>query len=139
MHTRKMTMVSCAKRVWLSIDPLLNILSHQAFCTVHFFSKLMVTQRFVPMFGWFLKKYLFIVRGEVATSACWARWAWKAGALNIFDCYGAHAFQHLKKDVKIRALVAELQPDPTLVLNACRYFLRPQPIGIALRLLQGHL
>jgi hypothetical protein len=57
--------------------------------------------------------------------------------LNTYDCYGSHSFQHLKSEAEIRALVSELQPDSSRVLNTDRYFQRPPPIGIALRLGRG--
>jgi hypothetical protein len=62
------------------------------------------------------------------------RRAYRSAALNTFDCYGSHSYQHLKTDDEIRALVSELQPDTSLVRNMDRYFLRPPPVGIALRL-----
>jgi hypothetical protein len=99
----------------------------------------MATLRFVPLLGWFLEKSLFMVRGEVTAGPDWMRRAWKAGALNTYDCYGSHAFQHLKTDDEIRALVAELQPNPALIRNADRYYLRPQPIGIGLRLFKDRI
>jgi len=57
-----------------------------------------------------------------------------AEVLTTINWYGAHHFQHHKADDEIRSLVDELQPDRTNVLNMDRYFERPQPIGIALRL-----
>lgn len=114
-----------------------SILPRLPFGAILFYSKLMATLRFVPLLGWFLEKSLFMVRGEVSAGPDWVRRAWKAGALNTYDCYGSHAFQHLKTDDEIRALVAELQPVPALVRNADRYYLRPQPIGIGLRLFKG--
>jgi hypothetical protein len=116
-----------------------SILSRLPFGAILFYAKLMATLRFVPLLGWFLEKSLFMVRGEVPVGPDWVRRAWKAGAQNTYDCYGSHAFQHLKSNDEIRALVAELQPDAVLVRNVDRYYLRPQPTGIGLRLFKGHL
>ena len=116
-----------------------GILPRLPFGAILFYSKLMATLRFVPLLGWFLEKSLFMVRGEVSAGPDWMRRAWKAGALNTYDCYGSHAFQHLKTDDEIRALVAELQPNPALIRNADRYYLRPQPIGIGLRLFKDRI
>jgi len=112
-----------------------SILPRLPFGAILFYSKLMATLRFVPVLGWFLEKSLFMVRGQVSPGPKWVHRAWKAGALNTYDCYGSHAYQHLKSDDEIRQLCSELQPNTELVLNAERYFLRPQPIGIALRIL----
>ncbi len=75
-----------------------------------------------------------MVRGDVPQGPCFLSRCYKAGVLNTFDCYGSHAYQHLKTDDEIRMLISELQPDLKKVLNLETYFLRPQPIGIALRL-----
>ncbi|MBU1645437.1 MAG: class I SAM-dependent methyltransferase [Gammaproteobacteria bacterium] len=98
------------------------------------YAKAMGALRFVPLLGWLLEKSFFMVRGDVPKGPDYFRRAYKSGVLNTFDCYGAHAYQHLKTDAEIRALVGELQPDQDKVGNMDRYFLRPQPIGIALRL-----
>lgn len=55
--------------------------------------------------------------------------------MNTFDRYGAHEFQHHQMNSELKSLVAELQPDPTKVLNADKFYQRPTPIGCALRVL----
>jgi len=57
----------------------------------------------------------------------------KNTSLNTFDDFGSHSFQHYKSDDAIRALVTAMQPDATKVSNMHKYFLRPKPIGCALR------
>jgi SAM-dependent methyltransferase len=113
------------------------VLSRCSFQVLLMYSRAMAALRFVPILGWFLEKAGFMVRGDVPAGPRWFFRAYKSGVLNTYDCYGSHAFQHLKTDAEIRTLVAELQPDSSLVLNADRYFLRPPPIGIALRLIRG--
>jgi ubiquinone/menaquinone biosynthesis C-methylase UbiE/uncharacterized protein YbaR (Trm112 family) len=98
------------------------------------YARTMSVLRFVPLLGTLLEKSMLMVRGEVAPGPHWIRRAYQAGALNTFDCYGSHQFQHLKTDEEIRTLVNTLQPDTSRVQNIERYFERPQPIGIALRL-----
>lgn len=110
------------------------IISRMPFTARLGYAKLMGVLRFVPLLGWFLEKSLFMVRGDVPKGPNYFKRAYKSGVLNTFDCYGAHAYQHLKTDNEIRLLVTELQPNPEKVKNMDRYFLRPQPIGIALRL-----
>jgi SAM-dependent methyltransferase/uncharacterized protein YbaR (Trm112 family) len=90
--------------------------------------------RFIPILGVMLEKMLVVVRGHVPKGSNYLIRCYKTGVLNTFDWYGAHHFQHHKADLEIRALVQELQPDTSKVLNLDRYFERPQPIGIALRL-----
>jgi hypothetical protein len=53
--------------------------------------------------------------------------------MNTFDGFGSHTYQHHKTDAEIIALVRDLQPDASKVLNMEKYFLRPAPIGCALR------
>lgn len=98
------------------------------------YARIMGALRMVPLLGWLLEKSFVVVRGVVPPGPHYWRRAYKSTVLNTFDCYGAHTYQHMKSDDEIRALVRELQPDPAKVLNADRYFLRPPPIGIALRL-----
>jgi SAM-dependent methyltransferase len=98
------------------------------------YARAMAMLRFLPGLGWFLEKSLLMVRGTVPNGPNYLLRCYKAGVLNTFDYYGAHAYQHLKSDQEIRELVAELQPDASRVRNLDRYFLRPPPIGIGLRL-----
>ena len=60
----------------------------------------------------------------------------RATRLNTFDFFGSHSYQHLKTEAELRALVAELQPDPRKVGNVEQYFSRPAPIGCALRVMR---
>ena len=100
------------------------------------YAQVMSLVRFVPVLGFLCEKSNLMVRGDVPKGPRFLARCYKAGVLNTFDCYGAHAYQHLKTEEEIRNLVAQLQPDPKKVLNLETYFLRPQPIGIALRLLR---
>jgi uncharacterized protein YbaR (Trm112 family)/ubiquinone/menaquinone biosynthesis C-methylase UbiE len=110
------------------------ILSRQSFKVILGYAKLMSVLRFVPVIGWIAEKSFLMVRGDIPEGPNWIRRAYKSGVLNTYDCYGSHAYQHLKTDEEIRNLVHALQPDSGKVLNEDKYFLRPQPIGIALRL-----
>lgn len=110
------------------------VLSRTPFPVILGYSRIMSLLRFVPGLGFMLEKSGIMVRGDVPPGPDrWSR-AYKSGVLNTFDCFGSHSYQHLKTDDEIRALVAELQPDPEKVFNTDRYFMRPPPIGIALRL-----
>ncbi len=111
-------------------------LSRRSFAFRLGYARAMSCLRFVPVLGVLLEKSMLMVRGDIAEGPQRIRRLYMAGVLNTFDCYGAHAYQHLKSDAEIRALVAELQPNPAKILNMERYFLRPQPIGIALRLMK---
>jgi hypothetical protein len=120
-------------RLWIYYG-LRAILSKRSFGFRLWYARVMSLLRFVPVLGWVLEKSWFMVRGDVVRGPNYMRRCYRAGMLNTFDCYGAHEYQHLKTDEEIRQLVSELQPDTAKVLNLDRYFLRPQPIGIALRL-----
>lgn len=115
-------------------EALRAFLSRRSFHFRLAYARTMAVLRFVPLLGVVLEKSMLMVRGDVVPGPNWIRRAYRAGALNTFDCYGSHAWQHLKSDDETRALVARLQPDASLVGNLDRYFLRPQPIGIALRI-----
>jgi len=111
-----------------------NVLSRQSFNVILRYAKFLSLLRLVPILGWLLEKSFLMVRGDVPAGPNWLKRAYKLGVLNTYDCYGAHTYQHLKTDDEIRNLVRALQPDKAKVLNEDKYFLRPQPIGIALRL-----
>lgn len=98
------------------------------------YAQIMSLLRFVPVLGYLCEKSNLMVRGDVPQGPDYMLRCYKAGVLNTFDCYGAHAYQHLKTDHEIRTLVSELQPDLKKVVHLDAYFMRPQPIGIALRL-----
>jgi SAM-dependent methyltransferase len=98
------------------------------------YAQVMSLVRFIPLLGYLCEKSSLMVLGDVPPGPNYIARRYKAGVLNTFDCYGSHAYQHLKTDDEIRTLVHELQPDGDKVLNEKAYFLRPQPIGIALRL-----
>ena len=102
------------------------------------YARLMAFLRLVPGFGVFLEKAGFCVMGDVPKLPAESAWAYmlrrfKNTSLNTFDNFGSHSFQHLKSDDEIRALVKALQPDASKVTNMDKYFMRPAPIGCALR------
>ena len=112
------------------------ILSRCPFIIIKAYANFMALMRFVPIVGFCLEKLYFMVRGDVVKGDRWFYRAYKAGFLNTFDCYGSHSYQHLKSDEEIKNLVNRLQPNLNKVLNYAKYFSRPQPIGIALRLIK---
>lgn len=111
-----------------------SVLSHAPFRVILWYARVMSILRFVPVIGFVIEKSGIMVRGDVPPGPDRWRRAYKSGVLNTFDCFGSHSYQHLKTDEEIRSLVADLQPNPEKALNADRYFMRPPPIGIALRL-----
>jgi uncharacterized protein YbaR (Trm112 family)/ubiquinone/menaquinone biosynthesis C-methylase UbiE len=116
-------------------------LSRMPFCVILAYARAMATLRLVPGIGWILEKMGFCVQGDVPRiegESAWMRMKrrFKNTSLNTFDGYGSHKYQHHKSDEEIRALVRTLQPDKTKVLNIDKYFLRPTPIGCALRILR---
>jgi len=125
-------------RFHLVYKPLRAVLSRMPFSIIMFYARTMGVLRQVLGLGWFLEKSGFCVKGDVpqqpgASVLERTKQSFKATSLNTFDCYGSHQYQHLKTDDEIRTLVKELQPDATKILNAEKYFLRPTPIGCALR------
>jgi ubiquinone/menaquinone biosynthesis C-methylase UbiE/uncharacterized protein YbaR (Trm112 family) len=115
------------------------ILSRLSFRSIMIYSKIAAALRLVPGLGYLLEKSGFVVRGDVPHIDGETKWqrmkrSFKTTCLNTFDCYGSHQYQHHKSDDEIRVLVSLLQPDLTKVLNTDKYFLRPPPIGCALRI-----
>lgn len=126
-------------RFHLVYKPLRWVLSKMPFLLILFYACLMGILRLVPMVGTFLEKAGFCVQGNVPVipqESAIARLIrrFRVTTLNTFDWFGSHTYQHLKSDTEIRALVYALQPDNTKVLNMDKYFLRPAPIGCALRI-----
>lgn len=125
-------------RFHLVYKPLRAVLSRMPFGVNLFYSTMTAIFRLVPGLGWILEKSGFCVQGDVPRmpgepKLVRLKRRFKATRLNTFDNFGSHHFQHLKTNEEICALVKELQPDAAKVLNADRYFLRPAPIGCALR------
>jgi len=114
------------------------VLSRIPFGGILFYARLMGLFRLVPVLGVFLEKAGFCVMGDVPrlpADSAWThmKWRFKNTSLNTFDKFGSHQFQHLKSDDEIRALVKAMQPDAGKVANMEKYFMRPTPIGCALR------
>jgi ubiquinone/menaquinone biosynthesis C-methylase UbiE/uncharacterized protein YbaR (Trm112 family) len=115
------------------------ILSRQSFGVIMAYSRVVAALRLVPGLGALLEKSGFVVQGDVpyieseSTMARIKR-RFKTTCLNTFDCFGSHLYQHHKSDDEIRKLIVELQPERTKVLNTDKYFMRPPPIGCALRI-----
>lgn len=119
--------------------PLRAVLSRMPFALIVAYSYLMGILRLIPGLGLALEKAGFCVRGDVPSidGESWfsrLKRQFKSTSLNTYDCYGSHMYQHLKSDDEIKSLVRELQPNPSKVLNMDKYFLRPTPIGCALRI-----
>jgi hypothetical protein len=115
------------------------VLSRMPFAVIMFYARLMALLRLVPGLGVLLEKSGFCVMGDVPrlpveSAWCYMKRRFKNTCLNTFDNFGSHQFQHHKSDDEIRALVQAMQPDPSKVANIEKYFLRPAPIGCALRI-----
>jgi SAM-dependent methyltransferase len=114
------------------------ILSRLSFNSILAYAKFMASLRTVPALGSFLERAGFCVTGDVQALAGESRVEHddrvrRATALNTFDGFGSHAYQHHKSDDEIRILVRDLSP--ARVLNEREYFLNPPPIGCSLRLM----
>lgn len=115
------------------------VLSRMPFGVILLYARIMGVLRQLFGLGWLLEKSGFCVQGDVPQKkgeSAWARMvrSFRSTSLNTFDCYGSHMYQHLKSDDEIKALANALQPDAQKILNIEKYFLRPTPIGCALRI-----
>ena len=125
-------------RFYLVYKPLRAALSSMPFALILFYARLMALLRLAPGLGVFLEKTGFCVMGDVPKLPAESAWSYikrrfENTSLNTFDCFGSHKYQHHKSNNEIRALVNSMQPDSAKVFNMDRYFLRPAPIGCALR------
>jgi len=117
-------------RFHLIYKPLRAVLSRMPFWAIVAYARLMGFLRLIPRVGIVLEKLNFCVQGDVPNTKGALdriRRRYCATVLNTFHAYGSHTYQHHKTDEEIRALVRQLQCDESKVLNADRYFLRPQP------------
>lgn len=121
--------------------PLRKILSNLPFSLILLYSKIMGCLRLLPILGFLLEKLLFCVQGDIPIIKDEIffnrlKRRYKSIILNTFDWYGAHQYQHLKKDSEVITLINTLQPDSNKIINKNIYFKRPQPIGCALRIIK---
>jgi SAM-dependent methyltransferase/uncharacterized protein YbaR (Trm112 family) len=126
-------------RFHLIYIPLRAVLSRMPFGVNKTYANIMAFLGMVPLLGFVLEKLCFCVQGDVPKIIGESRFQYlrrwyKNISLNTFDCYGSHTYQHLKSDYEIKDLVLNLQPNLEKVLNLENYFLRPAPIGCALRI-----
>ncbi len=126
-------------RFHLIYKPLRAVLSRMPFIIIMAYARIMAALRLVPGLGMFLEKSSLCVQGDVPPmpgESVWGRIKrrFKSTSLNTFDAYGSHRYQHHKSADEIKALVKALQPDMSKILNMDKYFLRPTPIGCALRI-----
>ena len=125
-------------RFHLVYKPLRAVLSRMPFAVIMFYARVMALLSLVPGLGVLLEKSGFCVTGDVPklpTDSAWGymKRRFKNTSLNTFDGFGSHQYQHHKSDDEIRALVKAMQHDAAKVGNMDKYFLRPAPIGCALR------
>ena len=125
-------------RFYAVYKPLRAVLSKMPFQVIMAYASFVSALRLIPVLGELLEKSGMVVQGDVPAKPGESflgrlKRRFKNARLNTFDCYGSHQYQHHKSEAEIRALVASLQPDASKVLNADRYYLRPPPIGCALR------
>jgi len=115
------------------------VLSKMPFAVIMFYSKTVSLLRLIPGLGYLLKMANIVQQGNVPilVGENWfnrLKRRYKNSCLNTFDSYGSHSFQHHKSDNEIMTLVKSLQPNLDNVKNLESYFLRPKPIGCAIRI-----
>lgn len=98
------------------------------------YGHLMSSLRFVPVLGTVLEKADLVRRGPSGGRTGWdaVKHLYRAGVLNTYDYFGAHAYQHHHSFAEIRAMVAALHPQGT-PLNEAQFYVSPQPEGMDLR------
>jgi hypothetical protein len=126
-------------RFHLIYVPLRKILSKLPFTGILSYARFMGIVRLLPGFGVLAEKMGVCIRGDIPVIQGESflkrlKRSFKATVLNTFDYFGSHEYQHHKRDEEIKNLVASLQQDPDKVLNIDKYFMRPPPIGCAIRI-----
>lgn len=113
-------------------------LSRRSFRFVLGYARLMAALRTVPLLGWALEGSLFMVRGEVPrgtdSARDFAKRSAKQTALNTFDWYGSHSYQHILSQDELQKIVGSLQPDRAKTLNFDEVFVWPPKPSMAFRI-----
>ena len=115
------------------------VISRTPFGVIKKYAEFMGFLRLVPGLGLFLEKSGFCVRGNVPRIKNEGyinriRRDFRNTVLNTFDAFGSHHYQHYLSDAQIKEIALGLQPIKGRIENFDKYFLRPKPVGIALRL-----
>lgn len=118
--------------------PLRSVLSQLPFWAILNYARTMAILREVPLLGSLLEKSGVLIQGDVPRTDGEGRLAHlkrriKATTLNTYDWFGFHAYQHHMSDSDVKSILVQLQPDLTKILNLEKYFVKPPPIGCALR------
>jgi uncharacterized protein YbaR (Trm112 family)/SAM-dependent methyltransferase len=118
--------------------PLRGVLSRVPFGVRLAYSRAVAACRLLPGIGTVLEKSGVSMQGDVPLvegegTIARLRRRYAATALNTFDWYGGHSYQHHKSEDELRSLLQALQPDLSRIGNLEAYFSRPPPIGVALR------
>jgi len=124
-------------RHWLVYRPLRAVLSRCPFNVILGYAKLMAKLRMIPLAGPLLEKAGVVVRGEVPPGDNYNQRLYETAVLNTFDMYGSHKYQHHLSGGELADICNSLAPKPNRTLNLERYYSRPMPPGLPIRLI-GH-
>ncbi len=119
-------------------QPLCAVLSRMPLGIIIACAVMMAALSLVTVLGCLFEKLVFCGQCSVPRIVEEKAWQYlkrrlKNTSANSFDGYGSHSFQHNMSDEDIRALVVAMRPDATKLRNILSYFLRPAPMGCALR------
>ncbi len=125
-------------RSYITYGPMRALMRHMPFGMILFYSRLMGVLRLVPVLGWLNNKLRLSLTGKVPRigGESWLarqQRIYRLTALNTFDCYGSHSYQHYLSEAEQRRIIEALQPDRSMVRNLDAYFTSPQPTGCAVR------
>lgn len=128
-------------RRYLTYGPMRALLRRMPFSIILAYSRFMGALRLVPALGWTLNKLRLSITGKVPYIAgeTWlARMqrVYHLTALNTFDTFGSHGYQHYLSLGEQSAIIKALQPDASKVGNLEDYFKTPQPTGCAVRVMK---
>ena len=96
------------------------------------YSRIVAWLRLIPVLGFTLEAGAFVIRGTVPSSHT-LRQRLKQAALNTYDFYGSHSYQHFLTKDELTTLLYSLQPDRAKVLNVDKVFNDPAAKAAAFR------
>jgi SAM-dependent methyltransferase len=113
-----------------------DVVSKRSFRTRMAYAKTMAALRFLPLLGYALEKSNVMFRGPIPRGPDYFGRAFWQAALDTFDEFGAHSYQHYVSHEELKTLVERL-PGKSHVLNLETYFARPPLPGCALRVFKS--
>ena len=118
-----------------------RVLRRLSFKNRLYYARIIAFLRLIPILGFLLEKLNFTLQGNIPkvngeNYINNLKRRYRSTLVNTFDYYGAHTFQWHLSNKSIKDILSNLYPKPSKIMNKEKYFIRPQPIGCALRIIK---